>query len=112
VDGAEGVLCSLNHVAKLGWYLGGRVDWEGIIVEDVLDGSNLCVVVVVLQVVFSLLYRNLTVACWCWVGWLEVWNDGIRECRCPVYGNFPVFARPMDGDIKEVYLVVCLRILP
>ena len=37
------------------WCLGGRVDWEGIVVEDVLDGSNLCVVAVFLQVVFSLL---------------------------------------------------------
>jgi hypothetical protein len=87
--------------------LGGRVDWEGIVVEDVLGGSNLCVVVVVLQVVFILLYRNLTVAFLCWVGWLEVWNDGIRERRFPVYGNFPVFARLMGGDVKEVYLVVC-----
>ena len=48
-------------------------------------------------------------ACLCWVGWLEVWNDGIRECRFPVCANFPVFARPVDGDVKEVYLV-CLAV--
>ena len=37
-----------------------------------------------------------------------VWNDGVRECRFPVYGNSLVCRGPMDGDVKELYLVVCL----
>lgn len=34
-----------------GVVFGWEVDWEGIVVEDVLNGSNFCVVVVFLQVV-------------------------------------------------------------
>ena len=37
-----------------------------------------------------------------------VWNDSVHECRFPVYDNSPVCRGPLDGDIKEVYLVVCL----
>ena len=37
-----------------------------------------------------------------------VWNDSVRECRFPVHGNSPICTGPMDGDVKEVYLVVCL----
>jgi hypothetical protein len=36
-----------------------------------------------------------------------VWNDGICECRFLLYGNFPGFGGCMNGDVKEVYLVVC-----
>jgi hypothetical protein len=37
-----------------------------------------------------------------------VWNDGVGECRFPVYANFPVSGGSMNGNVKEVYLVVCL----
>jgi hypothetical protein len=37
-----------------------------------------------------------------------VWSDSFLECRFPVYGNSPICRGPMDGDVNEVYLVVCL----
>jgi len=37
-----------------------------------------------------------------------VWSDSVCECRFTVYGNSPVCSGPMDGNVKEVYLVVCL----
>ena len=42
----------------------------------------------------------------CWVGWLEV--HGLIVSVNVVYGNSPICRGPMDGDVKEVYLVVCL----
>jgi len=38
----------------------------------------------------------------------DVWNDSVCECRFPVCGNSPVYNGPMYGDVKEIYLVVCL----
>ena len=37
-------------------------------------------------------------------------NDSVCEFRFPVYGNSPVCRGPMDGDVKEVYLLVCLAL--
>ena len=37
-----------------------------------------------------------------------VWNDCVLESRFPVHRNSPVCRVPMEGDVKEVYLVVCL----
>ena len=37
-----------------------------------------------------------------------VWNDSASESRFPVYGKSPVCSGPMDGDVKEVFLVVSL----
>ena len=37
-----------------------------------------------------------------------VWNDSVCECGFPVHGNSPVCRGSMDGNVKEVYLVVCL----
>ena len=37
-----------------------------------------------------------------------VWNESVSECRFSVHGKSPVCRGPMDGDVKEVYLVVCL----
>ena len=39
-----------------------------------------------------------------------VWNDSVCEFRFPVYGNSPVCRGPVNGDVKEVYLVVCLTL--
>jgi len=38
-----------------------------------------------------------------------VWNDSVLECRFPVHRYSPVCRGPMDGNVKEVYLVVCLK---
>ena len=46
-----------------------------------------------------------------------VWNDCVRECRFPVYGNSPVCRGPMGGDVNEVILFVspstvnCIEVL-
>jgi hypothetical protein len=37
-----------------------------------------------------------------------IWNDSIRKCRFSVHGDIPVHRGSMDGNVKEVYLVVCL----
>jgi hypothetical protein len=37
-----------------------------------------------------------------------VWNDGVGERRFPIYASFPVSGGSMNGNIKEVYLVVFL----
>jgi hypothetical protein len=44
-------LCACSYlflISVWGWLWSGRVDWEGIVVWDVLDGSNLRIVVVFL----------------------------------------------------------------
>ena len=44
------------------------------------------------------------------LGWVVrgVRDDSVCECRFPVNSNSPVCRGPMDGDVKEVYLVVGL----
>jgi hypothetical protein len=38
----------------------------------------------------------------------DVWNDSVSECRSSVYGKSSVCRYRMDGDVKEVHVVVCL----
>jgi len=52
--------------------------------------------------VFSLLYRNLTVAYLCWLGWLELYGMMVSKCWFPVYGKFPVSGCSVDGNVEEV----------
>ena len=49
------------------------MDWEGVVLQDVLYGGDFCNVII-LSVLISLLYRNLIVAYLCWMGWLEVYG--------------------------------------
>ena len=28
-------------------------------------------------------------ACLCWGGWFDVWDDTVGECRFPIYGGCP-----------------------
>ena len=86
------------------------MDREGIAVEDVLDGSNFFVVVVFLKVVSV---QSAIQESYCGVLVLGgvvkgVWNDGVSEGRFLVNTNFPVSGGSMNGNVKEVYLVVCL----
>jgi len=35
-------------------------------------------------------------------------NDGTCKCGVPVYGKFLISGCSVDGDVKEIYLAVCL----
>ena len=35
-------------------------------------------------------------------------NDGICKCGFSVYGKIPIRGCSVDGDVKEIYLAVCL----
>jgi len=55
------------------------------------------------------LNRILTaVYLWC-AEWLEVGDDGARECGLPVYGGFNVCGGSVYGDVKIVHSVISFR---
>ena len=47
------------------------LDWEGVIIHDVLDNVFFCLVFVLVQVICV---QSVTAAYLCWAGWLEVYG--------------------------------------
>jgi len=86
------------------------LDWEGVILHDVLDNVFLCPVFVLVQVicvqsVVEKPYGNVFELSWVFGG---LWHDSVCECGFPAYGYLQVCSSLVDSDIQVVYFVVSL----
>ena len=86
------------------------LDWEGVIIHDVLDNVFFCLVLILMQVVcvqsvVEKPYSSVFVLGWVVGG---VWDDSVCESGFPVYGCLPVHRGLVDSDVQVVYFVVSL----
>ena len=84
------------------------LDWEGDIIQAVLDNVFFCLVFILVQVicvqsVVEKSYGSVFVLGWVVGG---VWDDSVCESGFPVHGYLPVPRGLADGDIQVVYSVV------
>jgi len=86
------------------------LDWEGVIIHDILDNVFFCLVFILVQVicvqsVVEKSYSSVFVLGWVVGG---VWDDSVCESGISVYGYLPVCRSLVDGDVQVVYFVVSL----
>ena len=86
------------------------LDWEGVIIHDILDNVFFCLVFVLVQVVcvqsvVEKPYGSVFVLGWVVGG---VWDDSVCESGFPVHGYLPVHRGLVDSDVQVVYFVVSL----
>ena len=60
---------------------------------------------------FTRLYRNLTAACFCWVGWFELYGMMESESGFPMDGGFDICQHFVDGYVQVVNRVIMFRFL-
>jgi len=86
------------------------LDWEGVIIRDVLDNVFFCLVLILVQVicvqpVVEKSYGSIFVLGWVVGG---VWDDSVCESGFPVFGYLPVLGDLRGSDVQVVYIVVSL----